>query len=178
MRLFIAINLDDKTRAGVCRVIEGLKPHARKGRFTPAENLHLTLVFIGETDRVSAVQGAMDELQFPAFTVAVGELGRFSRPCGDIYWLGVEGESLEPLHRQLRDSLVGRGFALERRKYKPHLTLGRELVLPRELDLWGLGPREPLAMEVKKISLMQSERIRGRMRYTEIYSRPLKEAER
>lgn len=178
MRLFIAINLDDKTRAGVGRVIGGLKPHARKGRFTPAENLHLTLVFIGETDRVTDIKEVIDELQFPAFTIAVGKLGRFSRPGGDIYWLGVEGKSLVPLHRQLRDSLMARGFDLERRKFKPHLTLGRELVLPRELDLLALGSPGPLEMEVKKISLMQSERIRGRMRYTEIYSRRLEEAER
>lgn len=178
MRLFIAINLDEKTKAGICQVIDRLKPHALRGRFTPVDNLHMTLVFLGETSRFSDIKGAMDGLKLPAFKIAVGGLGRFPRSGGDIFWLGVEAAELAYFHNQLRDSLVEKGFNLESRGYKPHLTLGRELVFPRELDICSLGSLEPLAMEVTKISLMKSERIKGRMKYTEIYSRSLEEAER
>ncbi|HBS93496.1 MAG TPA: hypothetical protein DEA85_05705, partial [Firmicutes bacterium] len=78
------------------------------------------------------------------------------------------------IYAQLSESLSQKGFVLERRPYKPHLTLGRELVLKEEIN-----PREfqktiePMRLEVAKISLMQSERIAGRLKYTEIYSREL-----
>lgn len=175
MRLFIAINFDAKTKAGIGKAIEGLKPYAIKGRFTHMDNLHLTLVFIGETSKVSAVKEAMDELRAPPFTLIIQGLGRFCRPGGDICWLGVsENEVLAHIYAQLSESLSQKGFVLERRPYKPHLTLGRELVLKEEFN-----PREfqktiePMPLEVAKVSLMQSERIAGRLKYTEIYSREL-----
>lgn len=179
MRLFIAIKLDGKTKAGISQIIKQLRPHALRGRFTPVENLHLTLLFIGETNRVSDIKEAMEGLRTPAFEMVVGGLGRFPRSGGDVYWLGVEADRLVQIHRQLRESLVEKGFKLESRAYKPHLTLGRELVFPRELDILSLVPQEEsLEMPVGTISLMRSERINSRMKYTEVYSVCLEEAER
>jgi 2'-5' RNA ligase len=177
LRLFIAINLDGKTKAGICRVIDQLKPYALRGRFIPVDNLHLTLLFIGETNRVGDIKGAMEGLRSPAFKMVVGGLGSFPRSGGDVFWLRVKAERLAQIHRQLRDSLVERGFNLESRAYKPHLTLGRELVFTRDLDIFSLVPQEHLEMAVEKVSLMKSERIDGRMKYTEVYSVSLEEAE-
>lgn len=175
MRLFIAITFDAKTKAGIGKVIEGLKPYAIKGRFTHVDNLHLTLVFIGETSEVIKVKKAMDELRAPSFTMVIQGFGRFSRPGGDICWLGVaENEVLANIYAQLSESLSQKGFVLERRPYKPHLTLGRELVLKEEFNPRAFQQKiEPMPLEVVKVSLMQSERIAGRLKYTEIYSRRL-----
>ena len=175
MRLFIAMNLDGKTKAGICKVIDGLKPYAIKGRFTHMDNLHLTLVFIGETSKVIEVKEAMDELRAPSFTMVIQGFGRFSRPGGDICWLGVaENEILANIHAQLSASLSQKGFVLERRPYKPHLTLGRELVLKEDFHLRAFQQNiVPMRLEVTNVSLMQSERIAGRQKYTEIYSREL-----
>ncbi|HBS93497.1 MAG TPA: RNA 2',3'-cyclic phosphodiesterase, partial [Firmicutes bacterium] len=99
MRLFIAINFDEKTKAGIGKAIEGLKPYASKGRFTHMDNLHLTLVFIGETVKLSQVKEAMDELRAPSFTLVIQGFGRFCRPGGDICWLGVaENEILANIY--------------------------------------------------------------------------------
>ncbi|MDD2282827.1 MAG: RNA 2',3'-cyclic phosphodiesterase [Eubacteriales bacterium] len=179
MRLFIAINFDGKTKAGIGKAIEGLKPYAIKGRFTHMDNLHLTLVFIGETIKLSQVKEAMDELAAPPFPLIIQGFGRFCRPGGDICWLGVsENDVMANVHAQLSASLSQQGFVLERRPFKPHLTLGRELVFKEEFN-----PREfqqtiePMQMEVTKVSLMQSERIAGRLKYTEIYKRWLSDEE-
>jgi 2'-5' RNA ligase len=68
---------------------------------------------------------------------------------------------------QLSESLRGRGFSLENRDYKPHITLGREVILkqPPEFD------HAPLSMTVTRISLMKSERIQSRLVYTEIFAK-------
>ena len=56
MRLFIAINFNDYIKNELCSVMENLKKYTLRGRFTSRENLHLTIVFIGETNKVEAVK--------------------------------------------------------------------------------------------------------------------------
>jgi 2'-5' RNA ligase len=49
------------------------------------------------------------------------------------------------------------------------LTLAREARLRPEFDLGTYAQRiEPIVTEVKKVSLMLSERINGRLTYTEL----------
>ena len=50
MRLFIAINFSDKTRSRLLALRDELRLHSERGNFTAPENLHLTLVFLGECD--------------------------------------------------------------------------------------------------------------------------------
>ena len=57
-------------------------------------------------------------------------------------------------------------FPVEKRPFKPHLTLGRQVVLqgrPEEFP--------PVKMEVDRISLMKSERLAGTLTYTEVYAK-------
>ena len=175
MRLFIAITLDIQTRHGIGKVIEGLKPYMVGGRLTPTANLHFTLVFIGETRRSTAVMEAMDEVVVSPFTLVIENLGCFRRRGGDIYWLGVaDNETLASIHCRLCTALAGKGFSLEKRPFKPHLTLGRELVFSEEFNRDDFQQTlNPLNMEVDKISLMRSQRLAGKIKYTEIYSRNL-----
>jgi len=58
MRLFAAICLSPAVRASLADTITTLRGQG-KGTFTRPENLHLTLAFIGETDRVEAAQAAL-----------------------------------------------------------------------------------------------------------------------
>jgi len=50
MRLFIAINFPDEIKATIAKIRDGLKEKAFRGNFSSDENLHLTLVFLGECD--------------------------------------------------------------------------------------------------------------------------------
>ncbi|MDD4146707.1 MAG: RNA 2',3'-cyclic phosphodiesterase, partial [Clostridia bacterium] len=158
-------------------MIKRLKAHAVQGSFTHSENLHLTLVFLGEveSDKVGRIKQTMDKVTAEPFILTMGGLGRFQRGGGDIYWLGIErSETLLSIHNQLRKELVREGFAIEKQEYKPHLTLGREIILNQQFNQAEFC-QSILAMkaEIGKISLMKSERIKGKLIYTEIYGKKL-----
>ena len=80
MRLFIAIMLSDDMKKSVIGTMHELKKADVRGSYVPAQNLHVTLAFIGETKDAAAVgikgnQGlnklakyvttALDEAQIP-----------------------------------------------------------------------------------------------------------------
>jgi 2'-5' RNA ligase len=177
MRLFIAINLNEEMKDYLTDAIRELKKHAAKGNFTRRENLHLTLVFLGElgADQLGTIKSAMNRVGGEPFRLSFSGFGRFRRNGGDIHWLGVEkSEALFSVQKQLSAELKKAGFSLEDRAYSPHLTLGREVRLsePSE-NIYGLLPPVKPEMNVSRISLMVSERINGILTYTGIYAREL-----
>lgn len=176
MRLFIAVQFNEMIKDQLCNAIAQLRETAVSGKFTLRDNLHLTLNFIGETDRVKVIEKAMDTVTTGSFPLYIGSLGKFKRNEGDIYWAGVRpSDELSSVYRKLYDSLVSDGFQLESREYKPHLTLGRDVVLPQGFDKSRLNGSLPeLAMSVEQIHLMKSERINGKLTYTSIYHTNLK----
>jgi len=181
MRLFTAIIFDEETKDKIYKIEERVRQLSKKGSFTARDNLHLTLNFIGETERLELVKQAMiratDSISNRSFILNIRGFGRFKRREGDIYWLGVEkGQMLCSLQKMLATELKEAGFYdVDDTDYTPHLTLGRR-VLPQT----GFNAREfeagieAISMRVEKISLMKSERPGGKLTYTEIYSIPLK----
>lgn len=173
MRLFIAILFSDEIKDKLCDAIDTLKQTAVRGNFTRRENLHLTLVFIGETNREDEIEKAIDAVNAQPFTLSIGGLGKFRRNGGDIYWAGVKpSNELQSVYRQLYTALTAAGFKLENREYKPHLTLGREVTLPGGFDKNSLNAAvEEMSMSVSAIHLMKSERINGKLVYTSLYQK-------
>ena len=137
------------------------------GNFTRAENLHLTLAFIGESDRVGDIRAVLESCEAAPFDMTVGGFGRF----GELYWAGIDRcDELKSLAAAIQNGLRERGFDIEKREFKPHITLARQV-----------QAREPVRLElpktkmtVSRILLMKSERLNGRLTYTEIYGRELK----
>ena len=168
MRLFVAINLSDMTRSRLVSMRDELREDARRGNFTRAENIHLTLVFIGEcTDaQASAAKAAMYETKFEPFTMTIDHIGQFRRyGAGCIWWAGVrECKPLEDLHHELMKRMIAKGITADERKYSPHITFGRDVVTKK--GPWAV---EPFFEDVNAIDLMVSERIDGKLTYTSIY---------
>ena len=169
MRLFIAINFNDNTRKQLLALRNELRSRSEYGRFSAEENLHLTLVFLGECDakQAAAAKAAMNSTEFEPFPFNVERVGRFKRNGGDIWWVGVKHSgALIDLHRDLTDKLIATGFTLEKSKYSPHITIGREVVT--DSAPWGI---EPFGETVNSIELMKSERISGKLTYTAIHKK-------
>ena len=176
MRLFIAVNFNDEIKDSLQKDMARFAEYALEGNFSRRENLHLTLVFIGETDDVDAVKDAMRVIDDEALTLSIHGFGRFRRDSGDIYWRGIkQNKELENIYHKLVKSLVNHGFAIDARPFKPHLTLGRQVVTAPEFDMYKFEKTLPrLHADVNRISLMKSERVAGRLKYTEIYGVDLK----
>jgi 2'-5' RNA ligase len=175
MRLFVAINFNEEIKDYLTSAIQELKKASSGGNFTHRENLHLTLVFLGELnpDKVGEIKSAMNRVGASPFQLSFSGFGRFKRRGGDIHWAGVEkNQGLTAIQKKLAFELETAGFALEDREYSPHMTLGREVRLSDpSVDIYGELAAENKEMTVNRISLMKSERIDGKLTYTEIYGR-------
>ena len=170
MRLFIAVNFNDVTKSALLALRDELRASSEQGNFTTPENLHLTLAFLGECSgkELSAVKSVMDTINFEPFDALIERIGRFGRGDGESLWFAGMRESkpLLDLQSELTDRLFAAGFDLDRRKFSPHITLGRRVIAN------AASKRiEPFGEIVYKIDLMKSERINGAMRYTSLYRR-------
>ena len=175
MRLFIAINFSPRFTEALQDLTAELAAQARFSRPTPPENFHLTLAFIGESERADDIAALMEPSFGPAFTLATAGLGRFARSGGDVCWLGLErSKPLMSLQSELTRRLTRAGFDLEKRVFKPHLTLLRQAVFPPEFDLKAYSADLPRLHErVDRVSLMSSDLSGKRPVYRELYGRVL-----
>lgn len=141
--------------------------------------MHLTVEFLGEIqeDSINLIKGVMDELEFKAFTLSLSKIGYFKRPEGNIYWLGVEyNNTLFNLNKELRQGLKNKGFKLEDRQYRPHITLGRKVKLK---DGFNTNELEDIVKKIEiyidKVDLMKSEFINGKLIHSLVFSSPLRQ---
>lgn len=177
MRLFIAVNFNDKVKNQIKEIINKVGANSRQGKFVNKEHMHLTVEFLGEIPaaEVNLIQEIIHELGYKPFTLRLNEIGCFQRRDGNIYWLGIERhDTLFEIHDELHQKLINQGFKLEDRKYKPHLTIGRKIKLDNGFDPKTLnGLIEAIAIYVDKIDLMKSEHIDGKLMHTVVYSKRL-----
>ncbi len=161
MRVFIAITLSDQVREAMGYVIGDMKKSGARGRYTPVENMHLTLAFIGETEDIKEIGDALDQVTFQPFTITTDGFGHF----GSLYWIGLEDQpALEALVRSVRKALSDAGIGFDRKSFKAHITVARKVESRQALRV--RVPR--VTMEVDSFSLMRSDRIKGRMKYREL----------
>ena len=134
MRLFIGIELDDRVRESSAATADSIKRQLGRrldARWVPADNLHVTLWFIGNVaeERAAEIRRAVDRpFVTGAFDLHIAGLGAFPRSGAPrVFWLGVQegAEALALLYAELSMRLEPLGIAPERRPYSGHLTLAR-----------------------------------------------------
>jgi 2'-5' RNA ligase len=132
MRSFLAFELPADIKNTVDRVAGEVRRSGLNVRWVKAENIHLTVVFLGNVNvqEVEAVGKAAEEIcgQYGPFDISLGGMGCFPnsrRPR--VLWLGVEGdlERLSSFRDALQKNLEPFGVKAEKRPFSPHLTLGR-----------------------------------------------------
>ena len=160
MRLFIAIRLSDTVKDSLIQMQNALYDRGVRGNYTPEENLHLTLAFIGEYPDAQPVLDALSSVSFRPFELSLEGMGRF----GDLWWAGMrESAPLDAVVRRIRRALAESGIPFDKKRFRAHITLIRKA----SGDLPGLSP-SPASMTVDTISLMRSDRGRNGMIYTEL----------
>ncbi|MEE3502049.1 RNA 2',3'-cyclic phosphodiesterase [Acidiphilium acidophilum] len=133
MRLFVALDLPWEIKT----TLAGFAFNLPGARWVPAQNIHLTLRFIGEAKRLEAeeIDHALAAVRGRGFSLVLTGAGWFEK-AGRVsaLWIGVErNESLFHLQTKIETALRRIGLVHERRRYTPHVTLAR-------MDL-PVGPR-------------------------------------
>lgn len=140
-------------------------------RWTPAENIHLTLRFIGETDEAKMERyiESLARVQVEPFILPVGGTGLFpSRGPAKVLWAGVgNGHTrLYQLRKQVDEALLAVDAALAVPGFHPHFTLGR---LAEDHDPKGIAhflahtrTLEAPPFRVAEFHLLASELLPGR----------------
>ncbi|MFM9863049.1 MAG: RNA 2',3'-cyclic phosphodiesterase [Micropepsaceae bacterium] len=124
IRLFTAIEIPETVRTRLS-FLQGGVPGAR---WSPAENMHLTLRFIGEVDEATAndIDDVLYALHAPHFALTLKGAGEFGGRDPHALWVGVApNEALMRLAAKIESALQRMGLAAETRKYTPHVTLAR-----------------------------------------------------
>jgi 2'-5' RNA ligase len=132
-RLFIALAPPEEVAEALDRLCEGLPGI----RWNDAEQFHLTLRFIGEVGQRTfyEIGEALAGVTHPPFELALKGIGQFPpRGAPHTLWVGVEDPAgaLGVLRRRIERVLGEAGVPAERRKFAPHVTLGRFKAPPPE----------------------------------------------
>jgi len=133
-RLFIALDLDERTKAQIASLVAALTNQLRDaGRISwvqPAR-WHLTLRFLGDVGSgfVGPLTAAVSEpFSSSPFAIELRGLGTFP-PSGvpRVLWLGLAdgGEQVITLRRNVDERLCEIGIPPEQAAFSPHLTLAR-----------------------------------------------------
>ncbi len=175
MRVFIAINFSTPVRRALLKHQQTIRDAAKSGNFTRGENLHLTLVFLGEVPvgDLARIIDIVDTVSGPQFPLTFDEIGRFDRKGKDIWWVGIRrNRNLQDLQAALDDAFRRAGYRLDSRPFTAHITLAREVRVSdpgaRRRMCTAIAPIETVAT---RVSVMESTRIEGRLTYREVYGK-------
>jgi 2'-5' RNA ligase len=188
VRCFIAVELPDEVKAGLKELQAQLKSGRQaQVKWVDPYSIHLTLKFLGGVDgaRIGPITAAMEEASqgIPPFSLKVEGLGAFPNLRRvQVVWVGVSGEvdRLAALQQRLESNLAQLGFAPEKRRFTPHLTLARVRDRASAGEREGLGQLiagtkfEAHSFPVGAVSLMRSQLTRERAIYSRLSTAELK----
>lgn len=169
MRVFFAIWPDDAAREQLQALANSLQQDfGCIGRRIKAENIHLTLVFVGNVDNrgLESLYGAADGIDkggIRSFELAIQQVGCWKH--SHIAYVAPRDvpSVLEELVGLLRQAIESAGFSLEQRAYRPHITLIRDAAcraLPQSM--------EPVVWGVREWLLVKSEQAREGVVYSPV----------
>lgn len=132
--MFIAISLPEAVRGALGQVSAALAAQVppRSVRWVRPELMHVTLRFLGDSavsilPRLTAELDRVTAQQQP-FDLTVSGLGCFpNRQRPRVIWAGLQGDIAQAsaLATAVNKAVVSLGWEMEKRPFRPHLTLGR-----------------------------------------------------
>lgn len=161
MRLFFAAWPPPQTAAALHEWSKALQ-----GRATPAENIHLTLAFLGEADPAKAaaaaraVRARRHELLF--------DRARYVKR-NEMVWIAPR-EAPVQLVESLHSNLAKAGFVLEKRPFAAHVTLLRRVPVPK-----AIPPLPRVAWPIEEFLLVGSRTSARGSNYEPVERFPLSE---
>ncbi|MFN3918677.1 MAG: RNA 2',3'-cyclic phosphodiesterase [Methylohalobius sp.] len=160
-RLFFALWPDEGVLEKLVRVRKELGLNA--GKSVDCQKFHITLLFLGEVpeDKIEALKALAEQLPLAPCELTLDRLEHWVRPAVLCLTASHPPQPLTRLVEELRRGVRKLGFALERRPFRPHLTLARQVkkrIANRQI--------EPLPWPVHEFTLVESELDSQGSRYT------------
>lgn len=175
MRSFIALEFNDNLKSRLNNIKFKLKDNSIRGSWVYKDNFHLTLKFLGDIDPqyVGEIDSTLQSIsdKHDPIEMALSDIG-FFRGKNEIrvVWVGMKGDldSLILLNKTVQERMETLGFKKEKRKFTPHITLGRRVVFDTRLHNINELIKDDLNYKFKldTISLMKSENIDNKRIYT------------
>lgn len=131
-RVFLAIDLPGDVKEQIVAIQNKLKFLLEGVRWVRPEGIHLTLKFFGDilSDDIAQISEVIENKTRDAVpttfnTDKIGAFPNLERPR--VLWLGMTGDTqkLLTLQQAIETGLEPHGFKREKRRFRPHLTLGR-----------------------------------------------------
>ena len=174
VRTFVSLRVPEDD--GILHLLDDLSS-VRGIRTVRREQIHLTLLFLGDTDERD-VRGLIDSLRismrsFAPFDIAMRGTGAFpdmKRPR--VFWIGADGgTALYDVADAVRRSADGLGLGYDRKPFRPHVTLGR--ISGRADISCMISDREFCTFRCSEILVMGSELGDGGAKHTVLGRIPL-----
>lgn len=165
----MAINLPEEVKRELYYLGLAIEHQAETARVVPPENHHITLLFIGETERIQDAKECLQRLRgfSEPLDLQLEGIGSFKQQRARSWWVGVRpNNQLGDLQKELYELYRAADFPLESRAFKPHITIARNVKATQPLRIDAPG----FSITARCISLMKSVHENGRMVYTEIDS--------
>ena len=168
IRCFVACWPDDATRAQLDHAARDAHQRYPEARRVRADNLHLTLAFIGELPSTKAHEAvrALRHLSTEAFDWRIDHTGRFDR--ARVLWAGGPPEArLMQLAERVREELKALHIRFDEKRFAAHVTLLRDLPSQRASGATAgstagsselAHPVEPFTWPIREPLLVVSER--------------------
>lgn len=121
-RIFIALPIPEKISAGLLPLQTGIDG----ARFSPLENFHITLRFIGDMQEndIADLDEELGKIEFPQFEISLSGIGFFGgEKPHSIHALVNQTRQINSLHEKVDNICDKLGFAKDHKKYIPHVTL-------------------------------------------------------
>lgn len=162
LRTFIAVDLPNDIHNALQELQNNLKDSMPDVRWTKYGNIHLTLKFLGDVE-LSRIEKISKSIQYIAdgysqFNIGLAKVGAFpSSRKPSIIWVGIEegSEKVAEIAGRIESSMEKLGFPMEKRPFKPHLTIGRV----RELNHPAIMAKSLENNEIGKIGEFRVEKI-------------------
>ena len=165
-RLFVGILPDAANVLDLTAVLPQIPTPAKP---VAAANLHLTLLFLGQSTSVQAHQltQALGALPLPAFSVLLDEWLVWPGPAVLCLAGEVTDPALAKLYQQLLEVAATSGFSPPQHGLKPHITVARHSKTMPEL------PPLQIRLQAKKIVLFHSESTPQGVAYRPLWQQAL-----
>ena len=161
IRTFVCIEIPHSVKNRIGELQNELRKSGASVSWTNPSNIHLTLKFLGAVpaSRVAKVSKAVERAAIATspFEIEVAGTGCFPSVRNPrVLWIGLSNvpDAMNELYSNIESELESEGFPREKRKFSPHLTIGRVRTpgtggpVAEQLIARGFEPEQFTATEV------------------------------